>query len=177
MTRLVALLCVATLFGCQSADIEKPGFASQFPASQWSEGGFGGTVKYRCKVDACGGTKTSISYDVIYARLPVQELGISSGTTVEKAFRENPSVKTTLVALLKNKISTTFDEASYVQLNYYSNGDYVGYRISGRSSKNEGYFDGEVRFDDNNVILVGAESPSANLSRSTFAKFKRASNI
>jgi hypothetical protein len=167
-----ALLALGLLVsGCQSSVQQGPGFASAFPASEWSKRGIGSRTTYVCKTESCGGEKTELNFESIAANGQAPELGIAGGRKIEEEFRNRASVRTTLVAMLRQVLRSEEDRDITLNMTYFTNADYVGYNISGYSPKTGLHVLGEVRIDDNTIIIIGVTSEENSRLRPLLTKF------
>jgi hypothetical protein len=156
--------------GCQSSIQQGPGFASAFPASEWSKRGVGSRISYVCKTESCGGKKTELNFEGIAANGQAPELGIVGGRKIEVEFRNRASVRTTLVAMLRQVLRSEQDRDITLNMIYFTNAEYVGYNISGYSPKTGLHVLGEVRIDDNTIILIGVTSDDTSRLRPLLSK-------
>jgi hypothetical protein len=158
--------------GCQSTVQQGPGFANAFPSSEWGKRALGNTTAYECKVESCGGTKSVIHYASFASYGSSPELGIAGGKKLEAEFRSRASVRTTLVAMLRQTLRSEEDREVQLNMNYFTNDSYVGYVISGFSPKTGHHILGEARIDDNSVILIGVSSANTARLKPLFARLK-----
>jgi hypothetical protein len=169
MKKIALVVLGLLLSGCQSSIQQGPEFASAFPAKEWSKSGGGLDVKYVCKVESCGGANTEVNFTTIsnFGRAP--ELGLDGSKKLEVEFRNNASLRTTLVSMLRQALRSD-DPNGSINMNYFNKDSYVGYRVSGYSAKTGTHILGEVRIDDNAIILIGVESEKMARLRPLFAK-------
>jgi hypothetical protein len=169
MIKIAVLVSALLVSGCQSTVQQGPSFASAFPSKEWSKSGAGSGAKFLCKIDSCGGEKTEISYSSISSFGLAPDLGITGGKNLEEEFRTRQSVRTTLVAMLKRLLRSE-DPGANINLVYFSNANYVGYKVSGYSPKWGTHVLGEVRFDNDTIILIGTESEDLSRLRPLLSK-------
>jgi hypothetical protein len=166
----IAMLALGLLVsGCQSTVQQGPRFASAFPSNEWSKRGLGSAVTYDCKSESCGGAGTKVSFESIAAGGAAPELGIGGGRKIEEEFRSRTSVRTTLVSMLQQGLRSNDTNLS-LNMSYFSNANYVGYKISGYSPKTGIYVLGEARIDDNTIILIGISSEKTARLQPLFSK-------